>query len=103
MNAGSRGVAGAENRPSILLADDDDVFRKRLARALSERGFDVWTAGDYDDAIAAAKEDSPELAVVDLRMPSGSGLELVQDLLKIDPATRIIVLTGYGSIATAVE
>ena len=92
-----------DNQPSLLLVDDDEVFRERLARAFAERGYDVRTAHDYDAALAAAVDDSPELAVVDLRMPGRSGLELVQDLLKIDAATRIIVLTGYGSIATAVE
>ena len=53
----------------ILLVDDDEVFRERLARALRERGYDVATAGDYDSALAPARGDSPEFAVVDLRMP----------------------------------
>ncbi len=90
-------------RTSILVVDDDDVFRGRLARALEDRGFDVRTAGGYDAAVAAAEEESPEQAVVDLRMPGRSGLELVMALRRIDPATRIVVLTGYGSIATALE
>jgi two-component system response regulator RegA len=89
--------------PSLLLVDDDEVLRERLARALRERGYDVTTAADYDGAMRAASQDSPELAVVDLRMPGRSGLELVRDLRTLDPATRIVVLTGYGSIATAVE
>jgi two-component system response regulator RegA len=88
---------------SLLLADDDATFRERLARALHERGFEVVTAGNYDEAMAAATTDTPEFAVVDLRMPGRSGLELVRDLSALDPATRIVVLTGYGSIATAVE
>src|SRR5438105_2021359 len=89
--------------PSLLLVDDDAVFRERLAQALSRRGYDVRTAESAADAVAAARADSPELAVVDLRMPNGSGLELVRDLKSIDAATRIVVLTGYGSIATATE
>lgn len=88
---------------SILVVDDDDVFRERLARALRTRGFEVTTAAEYTAAMAVASVDSPELAVVDLRMPGRSGLELVRDLLAIDETTRIVVLTGYGSIATAVD
>jgi two-component system response regulator RegA len=90
-------------QPSILLVDDDEVFRRRLARAFEERGYDVRTAGDYDEAVTAATDDSPEYAVVDLRMPGHSGLELVRALKDIDPATKIVVLTGYGSIATAID
>jgi two-component system, response regulator RegA len=90
-------------QPSILLVDDDEVFRRRLARAFEERGYDVRAAGDYDEAMIAAIDDSPEYAVVDLRMPGYSGLELVRALKDIDPATKIVVLTGYGSIATAID
>jgi len=93
---------GTEN-PTLLIVDDDQVLRDRLARAFRDRGFDVRTAPDYDVAIELASSDSPEMAVVDLRMPGRSGLELVRDLRNLDPATRIVVLTGYGSIATAVE
>ncbi|MCG8422432.1 MAG: response regulator transcription factor [Proteobacteria bacterium] len=89
--------------PSILLADDDEVFRRRLARAFEERGYDVRTAGSYDEAVASAGRDSPEYAVVDLRMPGRSGLELVCALKEIDPATKTLVLTGYGSIANAID
>jgi two-component system response regulator RegA len=90
-------------QPSILIVDDDEVFRTRLARAFRERGYDVRTAADAAEALARARDDSPEMAVVDLRMPGASGLELVRDLKALDPATRILVLTGYGSIATAIE
>jgi two-component system, response regulator RegA len=90
-------------RASILLVDDDDPFRKRMARALTDRGYDVRDAHDYDAAMASAHADSPQFAVVDLKMPGRSGLEVVRDLKAIDETTRIVVLTGYGSIATAVE
>ena len=90
-------------RPSILLCDDDEVFRSRMARAFVERGFDVRTAHDHDSGVAAASEDSPEMAVVDMRMPGKSGLELVRALKSIDEATKVVVLTGYGSIATAID
>jgi len=90
-------------RPSILLVDDDEVFRNRMARAFVERGFEVSTAHDYDSAVAHARTESPEMAVLDLKMPGKSGLELVKTLLEIDPHTKIVVLTGYGSIATAID
>jgi len=89
--------------PSILLVDDDRVLRDRLAQAFRERGFEVSVARDYDEAIATSEAESPELVVVDLRMPGRSGLDLVRALKSKDPSSRIVVLTGYGSIATAIE
>lgn len=89
--------------PSVLIVDDDDVFRSRLGRAFADRGFEVRTAPNAEGAIARARADSPEFAVVDLRMPGASGLDLVRDLSAIDPSTVVVMLTGYGSIATAVE
>jgi two-component system response regulator RegA len=92
-----------ESAQTLLVVDDDRAFRERLAHALRARGYEVSTAADYDEAMARATTDSPELAVVDLKMPGRSGLELVRDLLAVDPTTRIVVLTGYGSIATAID
>jgi two-component system response regulator RegA len=88
---------------SILVVDDDDAFRTRLGRALRERGLVVTMAADADQALAEARLDPPELAIVDLKMPGRTGLELVRDLVALDAGTRIVVLTGYGSIVTAVE
>ena len=88
---------------TILLVDDDEIFRNRLAHALRKRQHDVWTAGNADEALHRAKLESPELAIVDLRMPGQSGLSLVRALVDIDPETRILVLTAYGSITTAPE
>jgi two-component system, response regulator RegA len=88
---------------SILVVDDDEGFRERLARALRDRGHEVRTAGSPEEASRLAMEDSPECAVVDLRMPGGSGLDVVSALKTVDPATTVVVLTGYGSIATALE
>jgi two-component system response regulator RegA len=92
-----------DQKTSLLIVDDDEVYRNRLARAFVDRGYEVRTAGDYDAAVALAAEDSPELAVVDLKMPGKSGLELVKALREIDPSTKTVVLTGYGSIATAID
>ncbi len=89
--------------PTLLLVDDDEVLRERLARALRERGVEVTTAAGGEEAIAFARRDAPEYAVVDLRMPGASGIEVLDALRAIDPATRVLMLTGYGSIATAVD
>jgi two-component system, response regulator RegA len=88
---------------SLLVVDDDVTFRTRLVRALGDRGLEVRAAGSYDEAIAAAQRDTPELALVDLRLPTRSGLDVVRALKELDATTVIVVLTGYGSIATAVE
>jgi two-component system response regulator RegA len=94
---------GRDGALTLLLVDDDEVLRERLGRALRERGFEVTTAESGEAAIAIARRDAPEFAVVDLRMPGASGIEVLDALRAIDPATRVLMLTGYGSIATAVE
>ncbi len=94
---------GKEGALTLLLVDDDEVLRERLGRALRERGFEVTTAASGETAIGLARRDAPEFAVVDLRMPGISGIEVLDALRAIDPATRVLMLTGYGSIATAVE
>lgn len=99
----SERAAAAEERPTVLLVDDDEAFRQRLARALRDRDYEVRTADGYDAALELARADAPEYAVVDLRMPGRSGLEVVRDLAALEPSMRIVVLTGYGSIATAVD
>ena len=88
---------------SVLVVDDDQPFRTRLARGLEERGFEVRTAADAREALASARADAPEIAVVDLRMPGESGLTLVSALKEIDPTIRVLVLTGWGSVGTAVD
>jgi two-component system response regulator RegA len=87
----------------LLLVEDDGLLRERLARAFTARGFDVRQAADLADAETAAVAEPPEFVVLDLRMPGGNGLDLIPTLLAIDRATKIVVLTGYGSVATAVE
>jgi len=88
---------------TILLVDDEEHFRHRLGRALVRRGHTILEAEDYGSAMELLERKEPEMAVVDLRMPGPSGLELVRDALALRPKLRIVVLTGYGSIATATE
>jgi two-component system response regulator RegA len=88
---------------SILIVDDDDRLRARLEKAFARRGFVVSTAPDCEAALALARAEPPELAVVDLRMPGPSGLELIRALKEIDAQTQVVVLTGYGSITTTID
>jgi two-component system response regulator RegA len=90
-------------KPLLLIVEDDDLLRERLARALTARGCEVREAAGPDGAMAIAREETPELVLVDLRMPGGSGLDLIPALKQLDASTKIVVLTGYGSIATALE
>jgi len=93
----------SDDFPSLLIVDDDDLFRDVLAGAMRRRGFEVVCAGDVAQALEAVGDNPPEYAVIDLNMPGESGLVLVEKLHRLDAATRIVVLTGYASIATAVE
>lgn len=88
--------------PSLLLVDDDSVFVTRLAKAMEKRGFDVRTAESVAAGKAAVQLAAPAYAVVDLRLEDGNGLDVVELLREKRPDARIIVLTGYGAIATAV-
>ncbi len=88
---------------SLLLVDDDHTFCQVLQRALEKRGYSVTVAHSVEQALPLAAANPPEYAVVDLKMSGASGLVLVQSLHELDAATRIVVLTGYASIATAVE
>ena len=88
---------------SILVVDDDAIFRQRLERAFTRRGWHTYAAESGEAGVETARRVRPERAIVDLRMPGMGGLDLIAALHRIDPAMRIIVLTGYGSIATAVE
>ncbi|ATX64955.1 two-component system response regulator RegA [Roseinatronobacter bogoriensis subsp. barguzinensis] len=88
--------------PSLLLVDDDEVFLKRLARALQNRGFSVETAGSVVAGKAIARARPPAYAVIDLRLEDGNGLDVVETLRTARQDARIVVLTGYGAIATAV-
>ena len=99
----SKEMHASETPVSILLADDDNILRHRLARAFTSRGFEVYEAEDAESAMREASSHSPEWVLLDLRMPGVVGLELLSGLRSVDPNTNIVVLTGYGSIATAME
>ena len=88
---------------SLLIVDDDEAFRKRLGRAMEKRGFDpVTMAESVAEGLDAARAAPPAFAVIDLRLEDGNGLDVVEVLREIRPDARIVVLTGYGAIATAV-
>ncbi len=87
----------------MLVVDDDEIFRMRLVRALGNRGLETVAAGNADEAERLAKQHKPDWATVDMRMPGRSGLDLVRSLHALDDQMRIVVLTGYGTIATAIE
>ena len=86
----------------LLIVDDDEPFRNRLARAMEKRGFAVTTVASVSEGRCVARRDKPAYAVLDLRLEDGSGLDIVKELQSSQPNARIIMLTGYGNIATAV-
>ncbi|MDB6079611.1 MAG: two component transcriptional regulator, Fis family, partial [Akkermansiaceae bacterium] len=87
----------------ILLVDDDTVYLERLARSLRGMGCEVVTAETIGGATARAEEFKPQAAVLDLRLGAASGLDCLRALIKMEPRLRILMLTGYGSISTAME
>lgn len=87
----------------ILVVDDDSIFRHRLAKALETRGYQVESAEDAESSRNLARSFNPDAAVVDLRIDKDDGLDLSRELLEINPQIRIVILTGYGSIANAME
>lgn len=91
-----------EQLGSLLLVDDDRPFVTRLARAMESRGFDVDTAESVNEAIAKVKANPPNYAVVDMRLEDGNGLDVIETIRTIKPESKVIILTGYGNIATAV-
>jgi len=90
------------NDKSLLIVDDDNPFRERLARAMEKKGFEVSQAESVKKGIEVVKTKKPTFAVVDLRLNDGNGLEIVKVIQNSNPNSRIIMLTGYGNISTAV-
>ncbi|MDD3353531.1 response regulator transcription factor [Zoogloea sp.] len=89
--------------PHILVIDDDPAFNRVLTRALSQRGFTVFGAQDPEAALSLARLHEPEYVVLDLNIGGSSGLRMIEPLLAANPDCRILVLTGYASIATTVD
>jgi len=90
-------------QPKLLIVDDDDAFRESMDLEFTERGYHVLSASDHRSALGLAALHQPRFAIIDLRLHGQRGLEVLKDLKERLPAIRAIVLTGYGSIATAVE
>jgi two-component system, response regulator RegA len=88
---------------TLMIVDDDERLRERLGQAFAERGLHVLLAADHAEAMAHATDHTIDRAVVDLRMPGPHGLAVVQGLVERNPDVEIVVVTGYGSIATAIE
>lgn len=91
----------SRENPVVLSVDDDDVFRQRLCRAFRQRGWDAHEASGGAQAKRIAREVSPDLILVDLRMPHENGLDVVRQLRALDSTSIIVMLTGFGSIPTA--
>ena len=87
---------------SLLIVDDDNPFRDRLARSMEKKGFVVTQAESVKSGIQKAKEVKPSFAVIDLRLGDGNGLEVVKEIQKFNSKSRLVMLTGYGNIPTAV-
>jgi len=87
---------------SLLIVDDDNPFRERLARAMEKKGFKVSQAEGVKKGIDAVKNNKPAFAVVDLRLGDGNGLEVVKEIQNSNSNSRVVMLTGYGNIPTAV-
>ncbi|AQS41716.1 MAG: Two component response regulator [Candidatus Tokpelaia hoelldobleri] len=91
-----------ELEKTLLLVDDDKPFLNRLTRAMEARGFTVKAAAGVHEAIAAVRADPPAYAVVDLRLEDGNGMEVIEEIRAVGQEARMIVLTGYGNITSAV-
>src|SRR5258708_13824639 len=92
-----------EAKPSLLIVEDDASFARALRRSFERRGYDVSVCGKIDGMSELLETISPQFAIVDLKLSGTSGLECVKILHRRDPTTKIVVLTGFASIATAVE
>lgn len=99
---GTTPAESASDERTLLIVDDDEPFRQRLARAMEQRGFAVTSAMSVAEGIAAARSRPTAFAVIDLKLDDGSGLDVVSALHEARADARVVVLTGFGNIATAV-
>lgn len=91
------------SEPSFLVIDDDEPYRLRLAKALRSRGFETYETAAPTEALELAVKHQPDRVILDLRLPEKSGLALLRELRAVSIKSRVVMLTGYGSIATALE
>ncbi len=101
-SSGTGSAAGSSDAKTLLIVDDDAPFRLRLSQAMEKRGFIVSAFDSVPAAIDFVKRAAPAYAVVDLRLGDGNGLDVVAAIHELRPSTRVVMLTGYGNIATAV-
>src|SRR5262245_44773741 len=92
-----------KDSPVVLVVDDEAVFRERLCRAFRERGWDAHAAGNSKQTLELAGKISPDLVLLDLRMPDTNGLDLIESIKALDSTIAVVLLTGYGSIPTALQ
>jgi len=92
-----------QTAPTLLIVDDDQALREQLARAFRRRGYDVWVASNAREALELFRQRTFQQAVFDLKMPGQSGIDLLREVRTICPDTRVVILTGFGSIANAIE
>ena len=97
----SKNIGQYEDK-SLLIVDDDNPFRERLARAMEKKGFQVSQAEGVKKGLESVKQKKPAFAVVDLRLRDGNGLEVVKEIQSSNSKSRVVMLTGYGNIPTAV-
>ena len=88
---------------SLIIVDDDRAFLQRLSRAMELRGFEVRSAHSVAEGIDLIRQKAPAFAIIDMRLEDGNGLDVIAELTRLKPNARIVVLTGYGNIATAVS
>ena len=88
---------------TLLIVDDDDPFRNRLGRAMESKGFKVSLAKNVEEGLISARKSPPGFAVVDLRLLDGNGLDVIEEIHKLKPDSRVVMLTGYGNLPTAVS
>ena len=88
---------------TLLIVDDDDPFRNRLGRAMESKGFNVSLAKSVEEGLISARKSPPGFAVVDLRLLDGNGLDVIEEIHKLKPDSRVVMLTGYGNLPTAVS
>ncbi len=88
---------------TLLIVDDDDPFRNRLGRAMETKGFKVSLAKSVEEGLISTRKSPPAFAVIDLRLLDGNGLDVIEQIHKLKPDSRVVMLTGYGNLPTAVS